>query len=734
MAYPINIPPGTVHKHNGVRITFVECVDDFVLRWVCDDGSEYFVEAAEGVLVRPTMAWLFDEFAAGRLKECTVSEATLSEWRGRYLGLDRAAVFSRQPKAVAKYDIALRAIILNKKRTAGSLQAWAKTLGIWPDPDNFPSGRSIIRYMDTLQVTGERVGGLCNRSGREKGSSPLPPLVNRIVHQAVALHWSNDAMKKMGAVALVNGAWHRFNAQGVPGLGIAPPTKTAIVNRINQAENQVTVAAKHGQHEANRIFLASGESLPVARPFDLILIDGAELDQVSLFSSNVQIPSAKLKRVTCIDFASGYVFPGSLFAGPYRSEMGMRALLGVLTPPVLTDEQREQNPMQVMFFGRIGRLRGDNDKAILPPSSLGNLANVVTRVELASSYGHDEKALVENYQGWWKGRMDGLPGTILSPRSRKRSIRRDPMAEATMTRADFAREDEALRLEWNSTGSSARGGMSPNQLMLEHISSQRTRFTDTAEIRRNVSRTVRGVLTTDGVTHDGILYRWNRNGITKMLSENLAAQSFASRLDGTARCDVTCRTFDWNLDVIEVFDEANNAFVELWSTDPDYTMFLTRWEHRFHTDAMAAGLHGGQTALDRSLLRDETERRQLANLNAGPYAVAKKAAALLETVEMRAMAKNLADDPNLGDFSSFMIPTDPGGLNRADVPHIGSISRNDGTEAGSKKGVGKQPEDTWDGFEPKPRSNLQVLEQDAEDDEGGIDWDDLPEAQRPEDQ
>jgi hypothetical protein len=723
MGCPINIPPGTVHKHNDTRITFVESVDGFVLRWALDDNTEYFVETAAGVRVRPTVAWLFEEFEAGRLKVCSESESTISEWRGRYLGLDRAAVMARQPKAVAKYDIALRAIILGKKRTAGPLQEWAKTLGIWPDPDNFPSGRSIMRHMDTLQATDEKVGGLCNRSGREKGSSPLPPLVNRLVHQAVALHWSVDAVKKMGAAALVTGAWHRLKEQGVPGLGIAPPTKTTIVNRINQAENMDTVAAKHGQHEANRIFLASGESLPALKPFDLILIDGAELDQVSLFSDEVQIPSAKLKRVSCIDFASGYVFPGSLFAGPYRSEMGMRALLGVLTPPVLTDEQREQNPMKVMFFGRIGRLRGDNDKAILPPSSLGNLANVVTRVELASAYGADEKSLIESYQGWWKGRMDGLPGTILSPRSRKRSIRRDPMAEASMTRADFVRHDEALRLEWNATGSSARGGMSPDQMMLEHISSQGIRLTDTAEVRRNVSRTVLGVLTTDGVTHDGILYRWNRTGITKLLSENLAAQSFASRLDGTARCDVTCRAFDWNLDVIEVFDEANNAFVQLWSTDPDYTMFLTRWEHRFHTDAMAAGLHGGQTALDRALERDKSERKQLAALNAGPYSVSKKAAALLETVEMRTKAKDLADDPDLTDFSAFMIPTDVGGRDRADLPTIGPMPRSD--EDVVPKSGGKKPKDDWDGFEPKPRSNLQMLEQDAENDEGGIDWDDL---------
>ena len=47
MPSPLRIPAGTVFAHDGTRISFVEEVDDFVLRFVIEGtDDEFFVEAA----------------------------------------------------------------------------------------------------------------------------------------------------------------------------------------------------------------------------------------------------------------------------------------------------------------------------------------------------------------------------------------------------------------------------------------------------------------------------------------------------------------------------------------------------------------------------------------------------------------------------------------------------------------------------------------------------------------
>src|SRR5699024_9813776 len=59
MPSPLRIPAGTVFAHDGTRISFVEEVDDFVLRFAIEGtDDEFFVEAATGVMVRPTVQWL----------------------------------------------------------------------------------------------------------------------------------------------------------------------------------------------------------------------------------------------------------------------------------------------------------------------------------------------------------------------------------------------------------------------------------------------------------------------------------------------------------------------------------------------------------------------------------------------------------------------------------------------------------------------------------------------------
>lgn len=718
MRCSLHIPLGKIWNLNGTRIVLVEIVDEVVLRTVIEKtGEEYFHEV-DGLQVRLTIQTVIEEFAAGRLVEVGHSSKTQSEWNGRYLGLDWHAVLAQEPRAFLKYRVALEALKKGLPRNAEKLREFAATF--WPDRASpVPCGRSIIRWMDILQNHDERIGALRNRSGRAKGASQLPPKADLLVQQAVALYFSAEHLKKMDIYAHVVSAWTRASEADEANLGSKPPSKTAVINRINASETKKTFGMKFGRHEADRHFDAAGVSAPVSRPFELVYFDAMEFEQVCHFSAEARIASNKMKAIWAMDAASLYVFPSTPFAGDARSEMSMGALLGVLTRPVLDAETLAKHPERALFFDRIGRLRTDNDRALVPPSAIANLAAVITRVELSKKYGPDEKASVENFHGFLLRRLDGEPGTVLSARSRRRSIRRDPLGEATMTRSSFCLRVKTLVDEWNDTAHRALGYRTPNEIMAEHRSSEDVHFTDTDEIRRHLARTVSGVLTTDGIEFDSIRYKWNRDGVTQLLSDNLAAQSFASRLEGTARCEVSFRVYDWNLDFIEVFDEANRRFVTLWSDDPEYTTFLSRFEHKFHLACTNNGTTGAQTGLERALRRAEGLARAEDDLHNQPYGIRKKAAALLESAEFSAKARNVQNDPDLTDFRHFMIETNVAGLDRADAPRGPSQKR----QRSRRKAV--SPID-WSPLESAPRSNLQMLERDREDDlDGGIDWDDV---------
>ena len=567
---------------------------------------------------------------------------------------------------------------------------------------------------------------MCNASGREKGQSQLPPIVDRLVHQSMALFYAMEELKKMDSYALVVAAWKRLYDRGVANIGNAPPYKSTVINRINKCENADTYASKHGRDEAEKYFHASGNVVPVSRPFELVYMDGTELRQVTYYSRDVEIPSHKLKVVGLMDVASLFVFPTQPFGGPYRAEMGMGAIMAALTPPALTDEMIADDPMLLLCFGRIKALRVDNDKAMIPPAAIGNLASVITAVELASRYASDEKSNLENFWGWVKHRLAGEPGTVLSPRSRRKSIRYDPLEDASLTREDLAAKFEALRLEWNATGHKALGWRTPNEIMLEHIGRSRVRFTNPAEVRRYLARTVRGVLTNDGVVYDEITYKWNREGITQTLSRNHAAQKIRSRLSGTARCDVWLRVYDWNLDIIEVVDEAGNECVELGSDDPEYTRHLTRYEHAFHKACVISGATGAQTATERALRRAESLNQQMRVMEEKPFTVAKKAGAILEQAEIRELGGSVANDPDLTDFKDLLLLTEIGGADRVDPPTGPSQRQLDDDDHAPKRRKGKRPEVSpdWSGLDPDPKSNSDMLSAEQEDPDEGIAWDD----------
>lgn len=68
-------------------------------------------------------------------------------------------------------------------------------------------------------------------------------------------------------------------------------------------------------------------------------------------------------------------------------------------------------------------------------------------------------------------------------------------------------------------------------------------------------------------------------GVTGLGNSVPTSTPMGNRLEGTAKCLVDIRTFEGDIDKIEIYNPVRKSFVALYSTQPTYTSGLSRWEH-----------------------------------------------------------------------------------------------------------------------------------------------------------
>jgi len=122
-----------------------------------------------------------------------------------------------------------------------------------------------------------------------------------------------------------------------------------------------------------------------------------------------------------------------------------------------------------------------------------------------------------------------------------------------------------------------------------------------AEVRRLFASVPSGphILTTDGLVYDGIRYRHNQEGIAEVLDNNHRFTPFAKRLDEDGKVEVEIRVWDFDIDEIEILDEVTGKYHSMWSTDPEYTGGLSRWEHHHYQSYLTADGRGPRRQMGR---------------------------------------------------------------------------------------------------------------------------------------
>lgn len=623
---------------------------------------------AAGATVPPDIDWLLAEHRAGRLLDGEDPHALIGGARGQFLGLDRAACAARDRKAPWRHEWATAAMTAGIARSERGAEEFLSRVPA-PAAGDRPKWRALLRWIAILMMDPHRrIGNLVATAGREKGESQLTERMNLVVHAMAARYWSEDGDPfKTDVAARVVGVWDELNASGATNIGEAPPSLECVRKRVNALQNRISYASRNGDYAAERYYGANGEPVGAEHVMERVTLDGVVFKHVCTFSDDWNIPAARMKGVFAMDWKSSFAFEGPVFAGPFRPEATERALLGLMTPPRLTPEQLARNPRRALCFGLPSQLHPDNEKALLPPSMVPGLVNIVSYVELPKAYHSDAKAKHERFHRFLHGVVSRLSGRILGP-GPSRDPRYDPLAAPEVTRAQYAFMIQAGRIAWNERPKKWLDWRSPMDVLLEELKTRRARGMPIGEIERHLSRTVTVVLTTNGVEFDNLRYRFNERGVEKALDANVRREPFADRLRDTGRCELTARVWDSDVDHIDLYDPEHREYHRLYSTDPDYTAGLTRYEHQEYQRMLRAGKGGGTRPVDR--LR---KRRELLNdiekaLPEKAFRARAAGVALLEQDEMRsaagALGRSLAYDGMLAD----MLPTNPSGADREDEP------------------------------------------------------------------
>lgn len=675
---------GTILDHVELgRLRYVEHLGDWVLHIVPDsdpDAGPVRVRLpGSNEWIMPTVAWVLAEFAAGRLQD--VGNSSDDDIRaGRFLGLDRAACMERDPKAASRHDWAMAAKKAGMPKSADVLKVWISTAEIPHHPDDTdrvkrlknvrPHPRALIRWMGKLEIGDADIWSFVNTSGRLTGMSQLSPVLDRLVHRVALTYIATPRLSSFeDAAALCDRWWRQLEAAGVPNIGIEPPSMETVRLRVRLLDGRTSEEIREGRHGAKKRFEASGEPVETEHAFERVFMDGTEFEHACQYAEDWPIPSNKMKGVFAMDAHTQYVFPGVVFTGPYRAEMGIQAALNIMVPPFVSAEEVAANPYAALLVGLPSDLMYDNDKAQLPPALVPASVTVTSSTELAPAYLHDAKAELEIFNKFVKRKLRGVRGRIRGP-SRMTDPRYDPIKSADVNRAVYAQMVEDARCEWNRRPRKRFGGKSPEQLMIEHLLAGGNRLVDPGRIRRHFASTPseRQILTSDGLVYDKVHYRWNRRGIGELLDNNHRKTPFDKRIEGTSKVLVTIRVYDGDIDMIEVLDEETGDYHPMWSTNPRYTGGLSRWEHHQYCGMVRAGKGGATSDREWIAIKGNAIVAFDIEMPKADFSARENMAALIEREDIRRKSGLRAKDPLFGQLPEIGLVTELGGVNRADLP------------------------------------------------------------------
>lgn len=485
MKFKPSLPSGHELIFDGRVITFIRDLGDDLLHILDEKGDLFKVSSDNGEVQMPTWTWLLTMWSDRRLKDPGACRHADSERLKMFLNMDLHACADRDYRSPWKWVWSGMACADQVSKSA-ALADWISGQDLPSVPHQLagnssvvaqfqvrPKYRSLINWMNEHEKYGGLIGAHVTRAGRKLGFSQLPPIDDAYVEASADVFWEDKTLPtKTDAGGLVTRWRDQYVAEGHrDGIGERAPSRQAVCYRINKKECKETVSTRHGAWLSDKLFKANEEPVEVTRCFERIFIDGTQNEHVCQYSDEWAIPSPQMKSVHAMCAFSAYLFPFPTFTGPYRSEMGIQALLAVFSPPRLSKQEIEAEPWRSLVFSVPDLVMYDNDKAQLPPNLVPSLS-ILSTVELAKPYHSNAKARLERYFRYEKLFLRGYGGRVRGPEF-LRDPSYDPLKDLDLTRAQYAAKKEEARLRWNAKPKAALGWKSPDDLMREYVEARK---------------------------------------------------------------------------------------------------------------------------------------------------------------------------------------------------------------------------------------------------------------------
>lgn len=240
MTLPFNLSVGDFLDHDaGQRLRFDSDLGGGLLRItdVRTAGPLQVVDSETGALVAPTVDWLRQEHAAGRLKAVRAEIASAAGCQRDLSGCDTDACEAIDPKAPwrqawteaavkadpVKTDEGYKAFIgANAERIHAALNERREAIGRTARSYGSPRPSTLRRWVREAPDD-YAPDAFVSRAGRAKGQSQLSPADDRMVHDAAHYYWGEPKASIRDAYTVLVARWMKANGVTEEGGGEQPP-------------------------------------------------------------------------------------------------------------------------------------------------------------------------------------------------------------------------------------------------------------------------------------------------------------------------------------------------------------------------------------------------------------------------------------------------------------------------------------------------------------------------------
>lgn len=398
------------------------------------------LDNGEGVL--PTEPWLFEQFAAGRVRRFDAHSQLPDSRKLRPIGEeDFDSIQRSDPKAIIRQAVlnALDKIpnlkLSDKAIHAALVRIW-KQRPIFFEGHDIPGGSTVRGWFKNLGVTGHRpLNAMVSRKGRTARAKRLPIAVHRRMFRFAIAYWSDPSLQKTIAhdrlVKKLQCINKRLAQSDLPALPI--PGRTTFFDIISKCENYETYSARHGATAANIRYKPNERGLVAERPLQLAAMDHSRADVHVVVEYNGLRLLGRPWITLLIDVHSRCVL-GWLVTFEHPSISTVMECLKRANRPKLWMRQRyREYPELAGIYGKPDEIIVDNGWEFTGVSAESALIDVGISIRWAPIYSPTYKAVVERFfLTLNKLFFEKLPGRTF-PIAQMREWGLKPSANATIT-------------------------------------------------------------------------------------------------------------------------------------------------------------------------------------------------------------------------------------------------------------------------------------------------------------